>query len=83
MFIADYLDEYNLKLEYIKIDYNVVDIYTKNLKINNVPEFIEINNENYKINKNNIEIEDFNINERYSKQNKINKPDKQDDNMEH
>jgi len=30
-----------------------------------------------------MEIEDFNINERYSKQhNKINKPNKQDDNME-
>jgi len=31
MFIADYLDEYNLKLEYIKTDYNVADIFTKNL----------------------------------------------------
>ena len=30
-----------------------------------------------------MEIEDFNINERYSKQNKINKPDKQDDNIKH
>jgi len=43
---------------------------------------IKINNKNYKINKNNMEIEDFNINERYSKQNnKINKPDKQNYNI--
>ena len=81
MFIADYLEEYNIKLEYIKTENNIADIFTKNLspskhyefcgkiisyitEINNKPEFIEIKRKDYKINKNDMEIEEFNVNKR-------------------
>ena len=29
MFIADYLEEYNIKLEYIKTENNIADIFTR------------------------------------------------------